>query len=1033
MILPHLHPVVRSAGVVLGLALVVPARLLIAVEPLPVEPPTRSEKVRFEEEVLPFLVENCTACHNAQVREGGLMLDSVKSIVAGGDSGPAVVAGRPDESVLFLRATHRQEDVMPPADNKVGARPLAPRQLGLLERWIAEGAEAGPSAARGPIAWRPLPRGTGPVVAVAITDDGRTIAAARGDSVAVHDARSGRELGRLIDPATVAPGVDGGRTHIDPITALAFAPGGDRLATGSFRTVKVWRKAAPLRLAEIADSSAATVVSVAPAGTVAALGRGDGTLTFVDVGAGRVVRSVDAHTGPVTALAFEADGSSLHSAGEDGVILTTRVDDGAAIGRLSRKGAVSAIVTFAAGRKLATAEADKVVRIWQLPLPAPAVADGVAVEPLRPLKELTGIAQPTTTLMGVRTMPDHLVTGGGDGLARLWKADTAAVVRQFAHEAPIVSITVSPDGTRLATAGGVPGVKVWDMASGKRLAEARGDHRIADRHAALGIDVLVAKQDVEFAKAEVAAAEKEVESAGKETKKVAEQLAAAEKKITETVKALAAVDAARQEAVATAARFAAAVTVASEVYEAAMNVAAAAVATVKASTAAAAARRGKPPAPDEAPLIAEAKAAAAVAAAAKVEADKAVVRAAQQLDQARKQAADADTKSTASTATHAAAVEAKKQAEIAVTVARRAVEAAAERGKKAAADVPLRTRDKAAAEARLGLAEAACAPLIDDAAAAMKPFVAVTYSSDGTRLACLEADGRLVVLGGADGHPRLTWDGVRPGGRGTAAFVDATRLLVAGAAAPAAIWRVTEPWSLERTIGGEGTAPAADDEPTGPPIDRVTAIAFSPDGGLVAAGSGRASRSGEIKLWRVGDGVLVRSLTQPHSDTVMALAFSRRGDLLASGAADRFLRVHAVSDGTLVRSYEGHTGHVLGVAWQANGRRLASGGADNTVKLWNYASGEQQRTIVVGKKEVTAVAFVASSEEVLVAAGDPLLRLYNAATGALVREFRDPGTFPQAAAASFPFATAGCLDGRLRIWDLAGGTPTATVEVVPAR
>ena len=118
--------------------LVVPSISTAAAEGLPVSPPSRADKVRFAGEIQPLLAANCTACHNAKNHEGGLMLDSLKGIVAGGDSGPGVVAGKPAESVLFLRAAHRQDDVMPPADNKVGAKNLSPDQLGLLERWIAE-------------------------------------------------------------------------------------------------------------------------------------------------------------------------------------------------------------------------------------------------------------------------------------------------------------------------------------------------------------------------------------------------------------------------------------------------------------------------------------------------------------------------------------------------------------------------------------------------------------------------------------------------------------------------------------------------------------------------------------------------------------------------------------------------------------------------------------------------------------------------------------------------------------------------------
>ena len=83
---------------------------------------------------------------------------------------------------------------------------------------------------------------------------------------------------------------------------------------------------------------------------------------------------------------------------------------------------------------------------------------------------------------------------------------------------------------------------------------------------------------------------------------------------------------------------------------------------------------------------------------------------------------------------------------------------------------------------------------------------------------------------------------------------------------------------------------------------RVLALDFSPDGGLLAAGGGEPSRSGEVKVWEVGKGLLGRSLPALHSDTVFALRFSPDGTKLATASADKFLKVTNVADGKLVRS-----------------------------------------------------------------------------------------------------------------------------------
>jgi hypothetical protein len=57
--------------------------------------------VDFAEEVAPLLTERCVACHNGGQAKGGLDLSTARSARAGGESGPAVVPGRPDEGSLL--------------------------------------------------------------------------------------------------------------------------------------------------------------------------------------------------------------------------------------------------------------------------------------------------------------------------------------------------------------------------------------------------------------------------------------------------------------------------------------------------------------------------------------------------------------------------------------------------------------------------------------------------------------------------------------------------------------------------------------------------------------------------------------------------------------------------------------------------------------------------------------------------------------------------------------------------------------------
>ncbi|MGI9472607.1 MAG: WD40 repeat domain-containing protein [Rubripirellula sp.] len=202
---------------------------------------------------------------------------------------------------------------------------------------------------------------------------------------------------------------------------------------------------------------------------------------------------------------------------------------------------------------------------------------------------------------------------------------------------------------------------------------------------------------------------------------------------------------------------------------------------------------------------------------------------------------------------------------------------------------------------------------------------------------------------------------------------------------PVEQWSTEFDWVLERTLG------SIDD----PSIisDRVTALDFHRDGNSIAVGSGPPSRSGEVKVFDVRNGRVVRDFGEVHSDTVLGLAFSPDGRMLASSAADKTIRLFDLAQGKAIRSLEGHTHHVLSIAWQDDAQTLASASADQTLKVWNIETGEQRRTISGFNKEITAVAFVQSGNQVMTACADGQVRLYDSANGKLVRSFNASGDF----------------------------------------
>src|SRR5262245_41117532 len=88
----------------------------------------------FESRIRPLLTNNCYACHTVS-KLGGLRIDSRQGLLTGGKSGPAIVPGNPEQSLL-IRAV-RQED--PSLKMLLGGK-LTDQQIADLAAWIKMGA-----------------------------------------------------------------------------------------------------------------------------------------------------------------------------------------------------------------------------------------------------------------------------------------------------------------------------------------------------------------------------------------------------------------------------------------------------------------------------------------------------------------------------------------------------------------------------------------------------------------------------------------------------------------------------------------------------------------------------------------------------------------------------------------------------------------------------------------------------------------------------------------------------------------------------
>ncbi|MFG0266732.1 MAG: DUF1553 domain-containing protein [Rhodopirellula sp. JB055] len=108
--------------------------LLLGGIPVAAKAPSVAKRDQFEQNLRPMLLANCITCHDDTKQEGGLNLTTLEGLLQGGDSGPAIVPGKPEESLL-LEALRYESFEMPPSGQRD-----EPNVDGIAA-WISAGAD----------------------------------------------------------------------------------------------------------------------------------------------------------------------------------------------------------------------------------------------------------------------------------------------------------------------------------------------------------------------------------------------------------------------------------------------------------------------------------------------------------------------------------------------------------------------------------------------------------------------------------------------------------------------------------------------------------------------------------------------------------------------------------------------------------------------------------------------------------------------------------------------------------------------------